>query len=197
MNAETYAALSAPFRKSEKAVRALNAADKALAALFYLAYPLLLALLVLAGSEPGANARAAEATTGFAASAGLGLFPANGGAAPFDPLLIPCIVVPAAGFLLVSLVRRAVNAPRPYEALGINPLINKDTRGRSFPSKHVFSSFCIASCWTVWCAPAGCALLAAACCIAAARVLGGVHWPRDVVTAALLGLTCGALVWLW
>ena len=198
MNAETYAALSAPFRKSEKAVRALNAADKALTALFYLAYPLLLVLLVLAGGEPGANARdAAEAATGFAASAGFGLFTANGGSAPFHPLLIPCTVVPAAGFLLVSLLRRAANAPRPYEALDINPLIHKDTQGRSFPSKHVFSSFCIASCWTAWCMPAGCALLAAACCVAVVRVVGGVHWPRDVAAAALLGLVCGALVWLW
>lgn len=198
MNAETYAALSAPFRKSEKAARALNAADKALTALFYAAYPLLLVLLVAAGGEPGANARgAAEAAAGFAAGASPGLFYSSSGSAPFDPLLIPCVVVPAAGFLLVSLVRRAVNAPRPYETLDINPLIHKDTRGRSFPSKHVFSSFCIASCWAAWCAPAGCVLLAAACCIAAVRVVGGVHWPRDVMAAALLGLACGALVWLW
>lgn len=187
MNAETYAALSGPFR-SKRASRVLNAADKALTALFYLSYPLLLVLLASAGGEPGANARAAEAV-GAAATAGA--------SAPFHPLLLPCIVAPAVGFALVSLLRRALDASRPYEALDIDPLVHKDTRGRSFPSKHVFSSFCIASCWMNWYEPAGCALLAAACCIAAIRVVGGVHWPRDVAAGAALGIACGVIVWLW
>lgn len=187
MNAETYAALSAPFRGG-RAARALNAADKVLTILFYLSYPLLLVLLASAGGEPGANARVAEAA-GAAATAGA--------SAPFHPLLLPCIIAPAIGFALVSLLRRALNMPRPYEALDIDPIIRKDTRGRSFPSKHVFSSFCIASCWMSWCEPAGFALLAAACCIAAIRVVGGVHWPRDVAAGAVLGLVCGTVVWLW
>lgn len=188
MNAETYATLSAPFR-NRRAVRFLRAADKALTALFYLSYPLLLVLLASAGGEPGANARAAVEIAEAAAAADA--------SAPFHPLLIPCIAAPAAGFALVSLLRRALNAPRPYEALDIDPLIRKDTRGRSFPSKHVFSSFCIASCWVSWYAPAGCALLAAACCIAAIRIVGGVHWPRDVAAGAVLGVACGVVVWFW
>lgn len=187
MNAETYVALSAPFR-SKRAAHALNATDKALTALFYLSYPLLLVLLASAGGEPGANARAAEAVRAAAAT---------GASAPFHPLLLPCIVAPAIGFALVSLLRRALDMPRPYEALDIDPLIRKDTRGRSFPSKHVFSSFCIASCWMNWYAPAGCALLAAACCIAAIRVVGGVHWPRDVAAGAVLGIACGGIILFW
>lgn len=188
MDAKTYAAISAPFRKSPRAQAALRTADKALTVLFYLSYPLLLLLLVAAGGEPSANARVAtEAAPALAA----------GDSAPFHPLLIPCLVVPAAGFALVSLLRRVLDAPRPYEVLDIVPVIRKDACGRSFPSKHAFSSFCIASCWMSWSAPVGCVLMAAACCMALARVAGGVHWPRDVVAGAMVGAVCGAIVWFW
>lgn len=101
------------------------------------------------------------------------------------------LAAPGIGFVAVTLFRRAFDAPRPYERWDIAPLIARDGAGRSFPSRHVFSAFAIASCWASWCAPAGAALLALATALAACRVLGGVHYPRDVVAGALCGLLCG------
>ena len=50
--------------------------------------------------------------------------------------LLRGILVPAAGFLLVTVLRACINAPRPYEAMDIPAITPKDTRGKSFPSRH-------------------------------------------------------------
>lgn len=69
-----------------------------------------------------------------------------------DPsLLLKEILVPAVLFIGLSVFRRLYNAPRPYEALAIDPLIHKDTQGKSFPSRHIFSVFMIAMCWLAYC----------------------------------------------
>ena len=60
-------------------------------------------------------------------------------AATGSPLLVRAVAIPAAAFVAVSLLRRVLDAPRPYEKDGIDPIINKDTKGRSFPSRHAFS----------------------------------------------------------
>ena len=54
------------------------------------------------------------------------------------------LLVPAVSFAALSLVRRALNFRRPYEVLDIDPIIHKDTKGKSMPSRHVFSIFVIA-----------------------------------------------------
>ena len=103
------------------------------------------------------------------------------------------IAVPAASFLLLSLVRRLINAKRPYEVLDIDPIIRKDTRGQSFPSRHVFSVFVIAM-FFLWLSPwAGICLLALGALLAAARVIGGVHFPRDVLAGAACGVLSGII----
>ena len=105
--------------------------------------------------------------------------------AAFDrTLVVRCIAVPAIAFVALSLFRRAVNAPRPYEVLAIEPLIAKDTRGKSFPSRHTFSMFMIALTWAVWQPAVGVVLAVASVAMACVRVLGGVHFPRDVIAGA-------------
>lgn len=106
------------------------------------------------------------------------------------------LLVPALGFALETALRRVVNAPRPYEALQIEPLVAKSTRGRSFPSRHVFSIFMIAASWLLVSVPLGAALLALSCLMAASRVLFGVHFPRDVVAGAALALAFAAVGYL-
>lgn len=107
--------------------------------------------------------------------------------------LARCVIVPAVAFAAVSLFRRAVNAPRPYEKLSITPLINKDTRGKSFPSRHTFSMFTIAAAWWQFAPVVGGVLMAAGTLMAAIRVVGGVHFPRDVIAGALSALAISAL----
>lgn len=110
-----------------------------------------------------------------------------------DPFLLRAVLVPGISFFALTFLRRACNLPRPYEVLDIAPLIKKDTHGKSFPSRHTFSCFVIAFTWLEWCAPVGMALLAMGVVLAAVRVLGGVHFPRDVIAAAALALACALL----
>ena len=61
------------------------------------------------------------------------------------------LAVPAAVYVLGTLLRAAINRPRPYEALNFTPLFPKDTKGQSMPSRHCFSAAAIvAAAFTVW-----------------------------------------------
>ena len=111
-------------------------------------------------------------------------------------LLLKEILVPAALFIGLSVFRRLYNAPRPYEALAIDPLMHKDTQGRSFPSRHIFSVFMIAMCWLAYCPTLGIVLLVGGVVMAATRVIGGVHYPRDVIAGALVAVL-GGILGLW
>lgn len=107
--------------------------------------------------------------------------------------LVPLVGVTAVGFVAVSFFRRRFNALRPYECCAIAPLIARDGAGKSFPSRHAFSAFAIAASWFAASAPVAVVLLVAAVVLAICRVLGGVHFPRDVVVGALIGSATGAL----
>lgn len=112
-------------------------------------------------------------------------------------LFLRAILVPGISFIAVSIFRALLSAQRPYEVLDIDPLIRKDTRGKSFPSRHVFSVFVIAATWLYFYPAAGIVLLITGCLLAVVRVLGGVHFLRDVLAGAFLGLLSGWIgMWL-
>lgn len=102
--------------------------------------------------------------------------------------LIRSILIPAVSFVLLSAFRNWYNAPRPYEVIDMEPVIKKDTKGHSFPSRHVFSAFMIAMVLFSLSAPCGVVFLFVAFCIAVIRVLGGVHFPKDVIVGAMVGI---------
>lgn len=115
----------------------------------------------------------------------------------FDlPSLPKLVVVPLLGFLVVSGFRAAFDAPRPYELLDMDPLIKKATVGQSMPSRHLFSMAMIAMCWLYWCAPVGVVLLLLCAVMGYIRVVGGVHFPRDVFAGALGGIILGLSFWI-
>lgn len=95
------------------------------------------------------------------------------------------LLVPAISFAAVTLFRRIFNAPRPYEKFGLPPAIEKDTAGKSFPSRHVFSVFIIAATIFYVHPSAGILLGLLGVVLAVLRVIGGVHEPRDVIAGAL------------
>ena len=100
------------------------------------------------------------------------------------------IMVPAVGFVLLTLVSKWINQPRPYEAWEIVPLLDKDSSGNSMPSRHVFSATIISMACLHASLPAGLVLLFSSALLGLVRVLGGVHYPKDV----LVGYACG-LIW--
>ena len=103
------------------------------------------------------------------------------------------LLIPAISFVLVSLIRYYINAPRPYEVSNSVPIIKKDTKGKSFPSRHVFSVFVIASTLYFISNPLGLFLMVAGIGLAIIRVVGGVHFPRDVIIGAIIGILAGVL----
>ena len=103
------------------------------------------------------------------------------------------VTVPAAGFLICTVLRAKINAPRPYEKLGIPAVTKKDTVGKSFPSRHAAcgSVIAVTALWAV--PPLGVFLLAVSLLIAVSRVFAGVHFIRDVSAGWLLGALIGLI----
>ncbi len=89
---------------------------------------------------------------------------------------------------LLTALRARLDCPRPYEVYGLEPLIPKESRGKSFPSRHVFSICVIGTSFLYLEPPLGALLLALGVLLGAARVLSGVHFPRDVLAGALIGV---------
>lgn len=104
-------------------------------------------------------------------------------------------IVPLVCFVLLSLVRKAINAPRPYEVFETAPLITKDTKGKSFPSRHVFSIFVIATTFWFKCPLPEVAIVIfiLGILLALLRVVLGVHFTKDVIAGALLGIIMATL----
>ena len=103
-----------------------------------------------------------------------------------DAYVARVIMVPLDSFIILSVFRYFVNRPRPYEKFELPPVIAKDTKGKSFPSRHVFSAmviamtFLLASPWS-W---LGVLFVVVAVLLAIVRVLSGVHFISDVVAGA-------------
>ena len=107
------------------------------------------------------------------------------------------IIISAVPFILLTLSRRVINAPRPYEVYNIFESMPKDKKGHSFPSRHVFSAFLIAT-LALWAYPVlGCVLMALALLLSVVRVMLGIHFPRDCIAGGIIGIIAaviGALV---
>ena len=106
------------------------------------------------------------------------------------------ILVPAFGFVLLTLVRKWINQPRPYETWEIVPLLDKDSSGNSMPSRHVFSATIISMACLHANLPVGLILLVLSALLGFVRVLGGVHYPKDVLVGYACGLLLGILFFI-
>lgn len=98
------------------------------------------------------------------------------------------------GFVLVSVFRHIYNAPRPYQIYDIKPVINKDSPGKSMPSRHCFSASVIAVSISAVNLPIGITLAILSLIIAALRVAFGVHFIKDVLVGLLLGTLIGSVL---
>nr|WP_293922068.1 phosphatase PAP2 family protein [Streptococcus sp.] len=111
-------------------------------------------------------------------------------------VLFTTVLIMGGGFFLLSLGRRLYNRPRPYQTWDIQPLIKKDSLGKSFPSRHVFSATVIAMLALMINPCLGGTMLFLAAILAILRVLGGVHYPSDVLAGYVIGILVGLLLYL-
>ena len=107
------------------------------------------------------------------------------------------VFVPASGFVILSFLRKKINAPRPYEEWGIKPLLDRDSPGQSMPSRHVFSATIISMACLHASLSVGVILLVLSALLGLVRVLGGVHFPKDVVVGYICGLVWGVIFFLF
>lgn len=112
-----------------------------------------------------------------------------------DMVLWKAVLVPAISFVVLSVSRYFINRPRPYEAFEVPPVIKKDTKGKSFPSRHVFSAtmitmtFLMVSPWT-W---IGFVFLGVSLMLAVVRVVSGVHYISDVVAGIVVAVVAAMI----
>lgn len=111
--------------------------------------------------------------------------------------ILPYILLPGLAFLLVTLIRKTLNQARPYETWDIQPFLKKETQGQSMPSRHVFSATMISMCFLTFNLCLGAVLLILSATLAVCRVLGGVHYPKDVLVGMAIGILAGSLLFLF
>lgn len=165
MKKETYIKMTQPFRDNPGMAKGIHMANKLCTGVMYLAYPLLLVYLFFWERESGSYN------------------------------VWKALLVPGVSFVLLTVVRAGINRPRPYETFELPPVIKKDTKGNSFPSRHVFSAtiiamtFLLMSPWS-W---LGGIFVVLSIALAVVRVVSGVHYISDVV-AGMLAAVLAAIV---
>ena len=96
-------------------------------------------------------------------------------------------------FFAVGFVRMLIDAPRPYELYDFYEVKPKERAGKSFPSRHAYSVFVIATIAYFYSIPFGIALSLLGIALCVSRVLLGIHFIRDVVCGAAVGVISGLI----
>lgn len=109
-------------------------------------------------------------------------------------IFLSCLAV---SFAAVTVVRRLINAKRPYELLPFYKEAPKKKKGCSFPSRHTFSIFAIGTALCYFDLVTGLILIAVGVIMAICRILLGYHFIRDTVAGALIGALSGGLAVLF
>ena len=115
----------------------------------------------------------------------------------FGKQVLIYVFISATGFVILSLLRKKINAPRPYEEWDIKPLLDRDSPGQSMPSRHVFSATIISMACLHASLSVGVIMLILSVFLGLVRVLGGVHYPKDVLVGYICGLVWGVIFFLF
>ena len=115
----------------------------------------------------------------------------------FGKQVLIYVFISATGFVILSLLRKKINAPRPYGEWDIKPLLDRDSPGQSMPSRHVFSASIISMACLHASLSVGVILLILSVFLGLVRVLGGVHYPKDVLVGYICGLVWGVIFFLF
>ena len=169
MKKETYIKMTQPFRENSDLAKGIHIANKIITGVMYVAYPILLVYIYFYGEKISSFFQ-------------------------FEKVLF----VPAISFVLLSVFRKMINRPRPYETFEIPPVIKKETKGHSFPSRHVFSATIIALTFLLH-SPffiLGVLFLLLSFFLAIVRVLSGVHYISDVVAGIVIAVIVAVIGYL-
>ena len=105
--------------------------------------------------------------------------------------LFRLILVPLGVYVAVAVLRIVINEKRPYEKYGKPSVFQKDTNGKSFPSRHTASAFIISFAFLYVNMPIGIAFTVISALIAVSRILAGAHYVHDVIAGMAIGIVCG------
>lgn len=108
-------------------------------------------------------------------------------------LFIETLIITGVPFAAITVMRIIVDAPRPYEVLEFYEKRPKGKTGRSFPSRHVFSVFVIGTVLVPYETVLGISLLCLGVFLGSFRVLLGIHFRKDVIAGALIGVISGVI----
>ena len=96
-----------------------------------------------------------------------------------------------AALYLCTMIRVVADKRRPYEVYETLPAIDKTTKGKSFPSRHLTSIAVISISLLSLNVPLGIVFLCFTLLMGALRVLLGVHFIKDVAVGAAIGIIIG------
>lgn len=113
-----------------------------------------------------------------------------------DERIVRIVLTTGISFVLVSLFRHVFNSDRPYTKYDFEPIVKKEKTGESMPSRHVFSAFVIGMAFLYVKPWLGVTVLALGAVMGFGRVVAGVHFPKDVIAGAIIGIASG-IVGFW
>lgn len=111
----------------------------------------------------------------------------------WDLRFIKVITIPAVTFLAVTVMRILINRTRPYERYSFTPVFPKDTKGKSFPSRHTASAFIISYAFLYINPVLGVISMVISAFLSLLRPVVGVHYVSDVVAGFLISSLFGII----
>lgn len=101
-------------------------------------------------------------------------------------ILIALASAIASRFIFTEIIRFFYQRPRPFIALNLNPILDHAATP-SFPSGHAAFYFALAFALSFYHKKIGAYFLIGAVLISISRVIGGIHYPGDILTGSILG----------
>jgi undecaprenyl-diphosphatase len=99
-----------------------------------------------------------------------------------------------AALAVASLIGHVVFETRPFISDLSTRLLINHSADNSFPSDHTTLAFGAAGAMLYWRRTLGFLLLVLATLVGVARIYVGVHWPSDILGAAVIGLITGVVL---
>ena len=112
--------------------------------------------------------------------------------------LVKILFVPLLALFTVSILRLAIDRPRPYTeaGAGITPMIKKKTESNSFPSRHLTCATVIAMTFFPFHPLLGGFLMLLSAILGYSRFATGMHYPSDLLCGAGLGIFIGCFIFI-